>query len=418
MEIRLTQRPVKGDAVLGNLLTGKVQFATHESMMQATLDTSKYEYIGYVIKRKGKEVLFGYGNISGDYPSKMWSERYSFKLTGYILDGTDRTGVLSIREAGNSWASGVDYTVSYNASTVAGLVSQLNTFFQDTTNPVFQTQDWYAEADANDNITLHFAFSDYRQASNVGSGGFTLTGNLLPGSVALANIRRRHGGTGGEGAISNFWRALSYFRQDNSSTTYNPNADVTSVKRNYPICLPGYLGTSQYQSDHCAALRAVYGEGEAGWLKFMESCLPVYPTDYGNMGQRDGHERTQYLAAQTYVSHKKTTPTILCPAAYYCANVETAILPKGTFHLPTVEEVYELLDGIRYSAAGARNSDPINELQQRMNKAAVSNGSNFWSCSRDSAGSAWGASGSSGSFGYSNFYSSFVVVPLSLYKLP
>ena len=96
------------------------------------------------------------------------------------------------------------------------------------------------------------------------------------------------GGTGGEGAISSWPIALAYFRADNSSTTYNPSSDVTDIKRGYPICLPGYLGTSTYQSDHCAALRAVYGEGEAGWLKFMESCLPVVPSDFGNMGMDFG----------------------------------------------------------------------------------------------------------------------------------
>ena len=305
------------------------------------------------------------------------------------------------------------------------MVTQLNAFFLDTTNPVFQTQDWYAEADSNNVITLHFAYTDYRQASyNAGSGGFSFTANFLPGSLALASIRRKHGGAGGEGVISSWWRALAYFRQDNSSSTYNPTSNLTSIKTGYPVCLPGYLGKSAYrkdgetQLDYCALLRQTYGEGEAGWLKYMKSMMPVCPTDYGNMGMRDGHERTQYLAAQRYVSHKKTTPTVLCPAAYYCVEIETAILPKGTFHLPTVEEIHYLLEDVRYSASGARSSDPINELQQRMNKAAVDNGSSFWCCLRYYTGGAWLAYGSYGSFSGYVFYSSLVSVPFSLYKLP
>ena len=423
-DIIITQKPMRGDAVLGNLSTKKIVFATHESMMKTTLDTQKYEYIGYVVHCKGRKVMYAFGNIAS-YPSKKWSERYSFKLTGYTLDGTERTGVLSIREASNSWASNVNYTVTYQAETVAELVTQLNAFFLDTTNPVFQTQDWYAEADGDGNITLHFAYTDYRQAVyNAGSDGFALTANFLPGAAALASIRRKHGGASGEGVISSWWRAIAYFRQDLSSSTYNPASNVTSIKTGYPVCLPGYLGKSTYrkdgetQLDYCALLRQTYGEGEAGWLKYMESMMPVCPTDYGNMGQRDGHERTQYLAAQRYVSHKKTTPTVLCPAAYYCAEIETAILPKGTFHLPTVEELHYLLEDVRYSAAGGKDSDPINELQQHLNKSAVSNGSSFWSCLRNYTYSAWYANGNNGYYSSNSFYSSFVSVPFSLYELP
>ena len=116
--ITITQKPRRGDAVLGDLITKKVVFATHESMMTATLDTQKYEYIGYVVRCKGRKVMYAYGNLSS-YASKKWSERYSFKLTGYTLDGSERNGVLSIREASNSWASNVSYTVTYQASNVA-----------------------------------------------------------------------------------------------------------------------------------------------------------------------------------------------------------------------------------------------------------------------------------------------------------
>ena len=50
MSIRLTRKPVKGDAVLGDLQTKKVVYATHDSIIASTLDTTKYEYIGFVIK--------------------------------------------------------------------------------------------------------------------------------------------------------------------------------------------------------------------------------------------------------------------------------------------------------------------------------------------------------------------------------
>ena len=409
-EIILTNNPRRGDAALGVLGSNKVVFATNESMMSAALDTSKYEYLGPVLKRKGNDVLYAYHTNTG----KVWCERYSFKLTGYTLDGAAHSGVLSIREASDSWAANHDYTVNYSASTVDEMVQWLNTFFLNTANPVFQTQDWYAQKESDDSITLHFAYTSWQQASyNTGKTGFTLTANLMPDVVALANIRRKNGAVGGEGVISSWERALAYFRNDNSSTTYNPSSDVTDVKRGYPICLPGYLGTSQYQSDHCAALRAIYGEGEAGWLKFMQSCLPVLPSDWGNMGIRDGKARTQVLASKTYVSHKKTTATPLCPAAFYCADIATSTQPKGTFHLPTTEEVYDILDGIKYGTNASRNADIVNALQNRMNKSAISNGSYLWSCCRNNALGAWFAGGFGGFFGGNSMYVSNTVVPVS-----
>ena len=62
--ILITQRPQRGDAVLGDLNTKKIVFATHESMLAATLDTQKYEYIGYVVRCKGRKVMYAYGNLS------------------------------------------------------------------------------------------------------------------------------------------------------------------------------------------------------------------------------------------------------------------------------------------------------------------------------------------------------------------
>jgi len=409
-EIRFTNNPRRGDAVLGILGSNKKVFATNGSMLNGTLDTSKYEYIGPVFRRRGKDVLYGYHTTA----AKKQSERYSFKLTGYTLDGTDRTGTI------NLWTSGTvvrdtSYVISYNASDVDSLVSQLNAAFLDTTNyPAFEAQDWYALKESDDSITLHFAYTDYRQASNTGSAGFALTANLLPDWKALANMRRYSGAVGGEGSISSMDRALYYFRSDLNNASYNPTSDVTDVKRTYPICLPGYLGTSQNSGgDHCAALRAVYGNGEAGWLKFMESCRPVLPSDWGTMGIKDGHAITQMLASQTYTSHKVTTPAPISPAADYAANAETTTAPKGTFHEPTTEEIDAILDGIKYGTNSSRNADAVNALQNKMGKSAISNGSYLWSCLRYSANYGWYANGLGGFFSGNSLFGSYTVVPVS-----
>lgn len=408
-----TNIPRRGDICLGRLSDSKVLFARLDSITALSdIPASTYEINGVVADVRDGEALIVYKNNT----SKKWSERYYFKLTGYTLDGAEHSGTFSIRQASDSWGTSHDYTFTYTASTLDDFVSQLNTWFAATAP--FDTQDWYAEA-GDDYVNLNFQYTDYRQANNnTGKDGFTMTANLLPEYALLANIRRKNGFTGGGGVISNMYRALTYFRNDSSNTTYNPNTDVTNVKRDYPICLPGYLGTSQYQSDHCAFLRSVYGTGEAGWKKFMESCLPVVPTDWGNMGMRDGLTRTAYLAAQTYNS-RTVTGGVLCPAAKYCYDTTTTTLPSGNWHQPTTDEVYRVLDGIKYNSEGNdRNLDILNKALNLIGGSAISNGSSVWSCLRLSALFSWYASGGVGFFGSSGgMYSTYLAVPVSLYKL-
>ena len=350
--------------------------------------------------------------------SKAWSQIYSYRLTGYTLDGTDRTGVLSIREASNSWASNVDYEVAYNADNLDDFIDQLNEFFQDTTNPAFQTQNWRAIKNG-EAVDLVFIFSDYRQTSDSGKTGFALSANLLPEILAKSAMLRRNGQRSGSGSISNWDRAIAYFSQDNSSTTYNPASDVTSPKLGYPICKPGYLGTSQYQSDHCAALRAIYGEGESGWLKFMASFFPVAPTQYGIMGDKktygDGLTNTYKMAGKSFEKQDGTTVPSF-PAADYCAAVtyNHDLLSRGNWVLPDAELVGSILKTIKYGTSASRNADPVNRALLAIGGSAISNGSLVWSSSRYSTNGAWYANGSSGCFSSGNLYSAYLALPVVL----
>lgn len=414
--LRFTLLPKRGDAVLGDLQTKQLVFLKEDSFSALSdIDQSKYEIIGVVYKRVGNKVK--YLNIAN--ANKKWAERWPLKLT---VAANATSGVLSIRESSDSWAANHDYTITWTNAFVdmetsgAEVVAALNDYFAANSPFKGTEQDWYAVIE-DGNIIVHCAFTDYRQFNNTGKSGFTAAANLVPEIPALANMLRRSGQAGGEGAISNWYRALAYFRADNSSTTYNPSTDVTSVKRGYPICLPGYLGTSQYQSDHCAALRAIYGEGEAGWLKFMESCLPVEDTDWGNMGMDIGKEYTKIMVSKTYVSQAHAEPTPVCPAADYCYNIEHQTTPKGTFYLPSPKELYEILDGIQYGTNGSRNADVVNKTLNKLNGSAISNGSHCWSAGRSSSNLAWDPLGNSGFFGNRNMYYSHLVVPVSLFTL-
>lgn len=374
---------------------------------------------------RGKLVI-----VHKENAGKPWSAIYSFKLTGYTLDGTDRTGILSIRTA-DAWGTAKDFTVSYNASTAADLLDQLNAYFSADTqytpaggtamNNPFKTQNWAASKDDNDNITLTFLFSDYRQSSNAGKTDFALTANLLPGIPASSAMLRYNGQRSGEGSISNWDRAIAYFSQDLNSTTYNPTSDVTTTKLTYPICKPGYLGTSQYSggADRCAALRAVYGEGEAGWLKFMESFYPVRPTNYGPMGDKatygDGKKNT-YLMAGVKFTKQDSTQIVAFPAADYCASVvyNHEMLKKGTWQLPDVDTLCAVLKTIKYNTTNNRNADPVNRALNAIGGTAISNGSYIWSSSRCYAGNAWYSNGGYGYLSGYGMYISFQAVPVAL----
>nr|DAO96248.1 MAG TPA: hypothetical protein [Bacteriophage sp.] len=354
--------------------------------------------------------------MSKTFASAPMLERWFVRLSGYTLDGTDRTGTLSVLEASNNWAAAHDYTVSYNADNAEALASQLNTYFK--ANEPFATQDWVAEADGGGNVTLHYAYTHYRQASNAAKDGFTLANATAPGWAGTTQMLRRNGRRSGEGTITNWPRALTFFRGDNAAASYNPTSDVTTTKVTRPICLPAYLGTSKYQSDHCSYLRGVYGEGEEGWLKFLESFLPVRPSEYGIFdGSMYGTaKRNTYYLARIKYAGQDGAEKYACPLARQAAELgyDHELLKQGEWVLPDIGLVSSLVGQLKYPMTGDRDTDPVNSALKAIGAKTLRNDSNIWSCSRFNLGNAWFASGSRGSFDSNATYVKNEVVSLVL----
>lgn len=347
---------------------------------------------------------------------------FQWRLTGYTLDGTDRTGTLSVREASDSWAANHGYTVAYNATDAASLVSQLNTFFR--ANEPFVTQQWKAVLTDEGEIDLQLInWNAWQVSNNKGANGFTLTINLLPEWQYTSAMLRMNGQRSGEGTITNMPRSLDYFRKDNSSIAYNPSKDITSVKVAYPICLPGYLGTSQYQSDHCAFLRTVYGEGEQGWLKFMESFRGVRPTEYGAIGDKakygDARSNTYMLASKTYTDLDGNVQP-LSPACFYIAGVgyDHELAAKGQWVMADADLIFDIMDGIEYPLNPDRNSDVRNRALLAIGAKAFGNSSHVRSCSRVNSSNGWIFSGNGGYANISILFNSGVAAPLLLLDVP
>lgn len=354
--------------------------------------------------------------MSKTFASAQMLERWFVRLSGYTLDGTDRTGTLSVREASDNWAAAHDYTVSYNADNAEALASQLNAYFK--ANEPFTAQDWVAEADGDGNVTLHYSYTNTKQLSNTAKDGFALANATAPEWADTMQMLRRNGKSAGEGTITNWPSALKFFRVDNASTAYNPASDVTTTKIAYPICLPGYLGTSKYQSDHCSYLRGVYGEGEEGWLKFMESFLPVRPSEYGifDASRYGAAKRNTYYLAGIKYAGQDGAEKYASPAARLAANLgyDHELLKQGEWVLPDIDRVFAIVGQLKYPTTNDRDADPVNSALKAIGVSALGNNSSVWSCSRFTLSNVWIAYGDNGHAGGNYHNKMYVAVPLVL----
>ena len=388
---------------------------------------SNFEVVGVV--RIGVDHPSFRGKVAIMYKApaeKTLSVIYQYRLTGFTCDGTARTGTLSIREASDSWAANHDYAISYNAANELALVSQLNTYFK--ANEPFKTQGWVAKLNDDNTIDLKHKYTTLQQSSyNDGKSGFTLTKNLFSKWIATSYMLRANGARYGEGTISNWSRALAYYRNDNGTSSFQGGRTTdqgTNTKQSYPINLPTWLGTSvKNPGDFCAGLRAIYGEGEQGWIKFMKTMLPVHPTEYGSVGDKakygDSMKNTRYLASQKYVDADGNSQPA-SPAADFAANIhyDHELLKRGQWVLPDSDLLFDVVGGIEYPTTDRRDADVINRALLAIGAPALANNSYVWSCSRCGASIGWCSFGGGGFAGGSYLYGSSLAVPLVLLDVP
>ena len=403
--------PEIGDVVVKDIETKTPHYIKLDSFVKAELDESVYEIIGAVACREHDKVLVVYKeNISTQFVNRPW-----WYLSGYTLDGTDRTGTLSIRVADDGWNANVEKVIPYNATSAEGLVEQLNVFFEGDAD--CNAQDWYANIEKDGSVRIHCDGTKAWQifSYTTAKAGFALT-SCAPEIDSDYIIRRKKGNNGGCGSIFSMKREIAAFTPDNSSESYNPSTDVKSMDVVRPIVLPAYLGESKYQSDHCKALRERYGEGREGWLKFLESLKPVAPCDYGTMRKRNGKERTDLMAQKMFTSRTVSEPKAMCNAAYYCSNVNSKTVDKGEFWLPTADELSYIFKTIEYGTNSDWNSDPINRCLNKIGKT-ISNKAYWWSCCWVGVDNAWGVSGDWGFLDNFGVHSTYEVLPVSLYTV-
>lgn len=406
---KYTTSPNKGDIVCYDA-EKNVKFIRFDETFDGV--PSGLTAMGVVTRRQGNEVSI----LHKTSASHKWAEVFLWRLTGFVLDGASHTMTLTTQS--------VTATVNYSATTIEEVASQIDTVVRPMT---FGTHKYTCYVREGEVILQHDTYTAY---SAVTATGATITAWVGSEMTANSYMERWNGQRSGEGSILNMNRSLLYYRSDNSSTSYNPNTDVTSINRGYPICLPAYLGTSQYQSDHCAFLRRYYGEGMEGWLKFMEAQRVVYPSMTGAFKPeyRDGKVNTYKLAGQTY---KKAdgSQAVLYPALDYVASQGyegVKGFEQGDWYLPSIYELADIIRDVAYPAVykdGAQvnvaraDADIVNRALNAIGGSVLQNSSVTWSSCRYGTSGAWLFYGYVGFASGSYYYSSCVALPCVLYKL-
>ena len=390
--------PKRGDIAVNELTTHKTVYIPREQYKAADIAGS-HEVLGVVAGIIGREAIIVHPDCG---TSAKWTNRLWWYCTGYTLDGKSHAITFKLRFASNSYASDITKTVTYSATTLSALISALNAAFAPNVDADFSAQDWYAD-EYGGKLRLTCENLDWRQPYyNYASDGLTM-GGCMPEIAAHADMRRKHGGNGGEGAISSMARALIYYKSSTGSNSYEGGRSSLqeSVKQTYPINLATWNG------EYCAPLRAKYGEGEDGWKRFMKSCLSVTPTDYGDMGVHDGKSICKPLAQITGRKMSSADSVQLMAAFAKPYNIMGNTFSKGDFWLPTTEEISVILSGDNDS------SGPLNLGLSAIGGSTILNSAYLWSCLRCNSGSAWIAVGKRGFFSSYNVGFSYPVVPVS-----
>ena len=400
--LKFVRIPKRGDIAANDLATKKTMYIPR-ALYKADDIAGTHEVLGVVAGIIGNDALIVHPDCG---TTARWTDRLWWYCSGYTLDGASHTITFSLCFASNSWNS-TTKTVTYSASTLSELISALNTAFASDSD--FTAQEWYAD-EYDGKLRLTCEDLDYRQPDNNSSSGGLVMGVCMIEIGGDADMRRKNGFSGGWGAISSMQSALDFYRNDNGADSYlgGRTSEQTSVKQQFPINLPTWLGTStKNPGDFCVPLRAIYGEGEEGWKRFMKSCLPVTPTDHGSMGVHDGKLLTNHLAKFTgrKMSSSDIVPLMTPFAKAY--NLIGNTFSKGDFWIPTPEEVAVILDGTNTS------TDPLNLGLTAIGGSIIINAADLWTCLPFYSRNAWFAHGYYGFFNLSHFCNVYRVVPVS-----
>lgn len=420
-----TKSPVVGDIVGFSNNTKKEVYWRRKDFDAAP---SGYTVTSVVVARHGNTILKAHKFNA----NKKWADIYDYVVTGYHLDGESHVQQIRLhaKPTTSTW-----YEFVYTATTIEEFAEAFNSFLQETDA---ETKMYVCYVDEQDRVILrreNYAGTEYYGAAMtyMGTGGLSLA--AIVGTEVPINSQTDHynGANGADGAILNMNRGLLYFKQDISSASYNPTSVLSSIKTNYPVCKPAYLGTSAQAGrtgNECKVLRDYYGDGEAGWLKYMER-QRIYKGNRGNQDYRFDAKKLTYALADVMYETKMGDPILKpkYPAANYCAEVGYEGVKgqeKGDWFLGNIRDITTLMEDQTYPAVyrngvqvnvAIADADPVNNALNKIGGNVIGNNVYVWSSVRYNAYNSCYYNGNSGFVNGYYFYSSYRAVPLSLSEI-
>ena len=366
------------------------------SISYISLDTFKsgafpsgWTTLGVVAARSGNKVIVIPKIANNDERSLKWMDVYIYVVTDMVLDGASHTASINLQGSGA-------LAFTYTASDTATFVAALKQFIINAG----KSSDFSAYLHTDGRVMLQW--DNYNASPSTTATGLTLTPKVGLDYAQLYVQPMRKCGTQG-GALWNYDRAVQYFSSDNSNTSFNPSSDVTSIPY-YPICKPGYLGTSQYQRDHCAYLRNIYGEGESGWLAYMHAIemQENSPFASGKEELRYGDKATETLGDVTYTASDGSTK-YRYPACHYCKSIGC--------HMTTMWEFERIAKSWKLDYSDAVNRSYYAVCGQHLPPA-----SSWWLCGCNSVADSFIAIGV-GRVDVGSFFGRGLVLALSLSEI-
>ena len=409
---KFTTLPERGDiATYG--ADRKVRFVKFDNTYNGI--PSGQTAFGLTVERNGNDVLIRNKTAA----SKAAASAVMWKFAGYAIDGEEHTFTIMFNAH--------EVTVTHSASTIAGLAAAINTAIGNGGQIAGEHFCCY-ERDG-ELVLQQDTLDDPWGVDLTVSDGITLAPWLGHENRAFNSCIRNNGEHNGEGAIINFDRSLIYFNPDNPSRFYNPDSDVTSVRRAFPICKPGYLGTSQippWLGDHCAYLRSIYGEGEEGWIAFMHD-MEYRRSLAGNNGE-SGRLMSYRLAGQTFPKVSGGPQFPLYQAIDYATGVgyDAEGIEQGNWYLPNLNEICAIQRGVTYPAVfengagravSVADADILTRACNAIGATVIGNDSDCWTSGRGDDNTFWAYEGRVGCASNLLWYASLWAIPCVLYKL-
>ena len=399
--------PQDGDIIMKDTVLGTT-FIVDLDSYDATLKPASWSPIGVVGDHDTDNALVIYKSNAG----KKQAETFRWKVSGSAMtDGVQHTGALSIGGTG-----GITENFTWETSTIEDFAAALNTFLQ-TNHPDDQPYSCYVDTEDNNFVIIQQ--NNYNGYRAVSLAGVTVDAYTMAEVAASYNLRS-YNGLSGDYRGSNLNRLITTFESDWNNSTFNPQSEVGSIPQ-YPVCLPAYLGTSQYaDSDKCAWLRAKYGEGREGWEKYLADTMACEDQGWGPMqaDRRDGKAETYKLVGKTFLNSNNERQAQY-PAAEYVAAIDEGVdyFRAGDWFEGSAFQMGKIIRKLEYGNKNAtRSSDRINRGLEAIGGSAISTAAYWWCVSRSTAGSCWYFYNLGVFYSYS-FCNALGVVPLALYPL-